>query len=214
MAASRRVRLVDEPDEAGLHGVEGVGGPADLDRAAFRQRRAVDVPPELVGGRGEQLQRARDPAHRDVGQQQHRGEQDREGQQHAPGQARRFLRDLGVEDRPGPVLQADLDQERDPVRAGIGACRVRPSARPWDLARALGRRPAPTPGACRSSSRESAVHRPAPRAAPSRTSPRGAPPSRPIPRRRARDPATPPAAARSESRRSGRARPGSANPAG
>ena len=97
--------------EASLHRVEGMGGAADLGRAAFRQRRAVDVAPEFVGGRGEQLQRTRDPAYRDVGQEQHRGEQGREGQQHPPGQGSRFLGDLGVEGRPGPVPKANLDQE-------------------------------------------------------------------------------------------------------
>ena len=47
--------FVDEPDEAGLHGVEGVSGAADLGRAALRQRRAIDVAPEFVGGGSEHV---------------------------------------------------------------------------------------------------------------------------------------------------------------
>ncbi|MBK7469694.1 MAG: hypothetical protein IPI73_02695 [Betaproteobacteria bacterium] len=42
--------FVDEPDQARLHGVERTGGPADLGGAAFRQRQAIDVAAEIVGG--------------------------------------------------------------------------------------------------------------------------------------------------------------------
>ena len=53
IAVRRRVRSSMKLDQPGLHGVEGMSGAADLERTAFRQRRAIDVASELVGGRGE-----------------------------------------------------------------------------------------------------------------------------------------------------------------
>jgi hypothetical protein len=55
-----------------LHGVEGLRGLANLARAVFGQRRAVQVLAQRLRSGGQVLQRAHHPAHSNEGQPQHR----------------------------------------------------------------------------------------------------------------------------------------------
>ena len=217
--------LVDEADEPALHGVEGVGG-----------RRTSAGPSSGSGGRlmsrpsssaavGQHLQRTRDPAHRDEGQEQHRSEQDREGQQQPPRQAADCgLRQLACRRSPKSRRAAGPGSAEPArrVRAAnahampgppIGPAPMGPGPRPSCAAR--GPRPSRRSGPVRGPRLD--PNRPVvtQRGAQHRREHRGARPAR---RHRvigggARDPATLPAAARSACRRSARARPGSANPA-
>ena len=110
--------VLDEARQAALHGVEGARGLPDLGRPFLGQRRAVDVPAQGFGRRGQHMQRPRHPAHRHVRQQQHRDQQDAQRQRQPPGQRGRGRRQLAVEARPAAVAQLDLGAQDGPPWPG------------------------------------------------------------------------------------------------
>ena len=82
--------FVDEGRQPLLHGVEGARGLLHLARAVLRQGRAVEVLAQRLRRPAvELLQRPHDPAHGDVGQGQHAGQQHRQRQRQPPGQGLR-----------------------------------------------------------------------------------------------------------------------------